>query len=177
MALSDDDKALFRTTLGSVKPIKNDKVVHARRKVSVKVRRALPENQKTIDMMSDASHWLDLDPDVEMRYAKPGIQRRLLKILAQGRIEPEAGIDLHGLTVEEARDELSAFLYDSLRDNCYCVIVVHGQGYNSPEGPIIRGFVNKWLRLKNEVLAFSNAPQYMGGRGATLVLLRRGYEF
>ncbi len=177
MGISDEEKALFRQEVGRVKPVKNDKVEHPRRKVSIRVRKALQEETLFQDMMSDETHWLNPDNRDEHRFIREGVSFRVMRDLVQGRISPDASIDLHGLTASEARDELSNFLYLALKQNLYCINIIHGQGYSSEGKPIIRGLVERWLRLNSDVLAFSNPPQRMGGRGATLAVLRAQNPF
>ncbi len=175
MTISDEERALFRQAVGRVKRVENDRVVHPKKRPRVRVRRALPDENPFHDLMSDDASWIE--EHEEMRFARNGVQRKLLKALIQGEIYPEAVIDLHGLSAEEARDEVSQFLYYAIKQNLYCVKIIHGQGYHSEEGAIIRGLVNRWLRLRPEIIAFANPPQFMGGRGATLTILRSANPF
>jgi DNA-nicking Smr family endonuclease len=49
---------------------------------------------------------------------------------------------------------------------------VHGKGLGSRQRePVLKGLLRKWL-LREEVLAFSQAPAAQGGSGAVLVLLK-----
>jgi len=74
---------------------------------------------------------------------------------------------------EEARRLLSEFLGACLKRGVRCVRVVHGKGLRSPNRePVLKGKVQHWLARRNEVLAFSQAPQTQGGSGALLVLLK-----
>jgi len=52
------------------------------------------------------------------------------------------------------------------------VRIVHGKGLGSRQRePVLKGLLRKWL-LREEVLAFSQAPAAQGGSGAVLVLLK-----
>jgi DNA-nicking Smr family endonuclease len=54
-----------------------------------------------------------------------------------------------------------------------CVRIVHGKGLGSRNRePVLKGKLRKWLALRDEVLAFCQAPASEGGSGAALVLLR-----
>jgi DNA-nicking Smr family endonuclease len=54
-----------------------------------------------------------------------------------------------------------------------CVRIVHGKGLGSRNRePVLKGKVRKWLTLRDEVLAFCQAPAPQGGSGAVLVLLK-----
>ena len=58
-----------------------------------------------------------------------------------------------------------------------CVLIIHGQGQHSATGEaVLREALPGWLTqgtATRHVLAFSPAPDRLGGNGATLVLLRR----
>jgi DNA-nicking Smr family endonuclease len=50
---------------------------------------------------------------------------------------------------------------------------VHGKGLGSRNRePVLKGKLRRWLALREEVLAFCQAPATQGGAGAALVLLR-----
>ena len=179
MVLSDDDKDLFRKAVGTVRKIKNhdDRVQHPRPKLKLKIRKALREDANYQDLMSDDTAWINTDPTSEMRFARQGVSRKLLSALVQGRFGFDDVIDLHGLTASEARDELQHFLYHALKQNFFCVKIIHGQGNSSKGDPVIRGLIERWLKLQIDVLAFANPPQKMGGRGVTLCVLRSQAPF
>jgi len=174
MTISDDDKDLFRKTIGKVKKIKNhnDRILHSKPKLKLKIRKALREEASFQDLMSDDTAWINTDPMSEMRFARDGVSRKLLRALSQGDFYPDDTIDLHGLTASEARDELQEFLYHALKRNLFCIKIIHGQGNSSKGDPVIRGLIERWLKLQIDVLAFANPPQRIGGRGVTLCVLR-----
>lgn len=85
-------------------------------------------------------------------------------------------IDLHGMTRAEALRVLEAKLDRAIETGIRVVRVVHGRGLHSEAGPVLRGAVRRWLetgRIAPEVAAYRDAPPELGGRGATLVALRR----
>ena len=93
--------------------------------------------------------------------------------MTRGKLHPEARIDLHGMTVDEAHDALADFLTDARNRGGRCVRVIHGKGLTSPgREPILKGKVRKWLSHWDDVLAYSEAPRHAGGGGAVLVLLK-----
>lgn len=98
-----------------------------------------------------------------------------MRKLARGNFAVQAEIDLHGMTVSEARPALREFIIESLYRGHTCVRVVHGKGLGSGErGPVLKSGVNGWLRRWDEVLAFVSTRQAHGGTGAIYVLLRPG---
>jgi DNA-nicking Smr family endonuclease len=96
----------------------------------------------------------------------------VLRKLRRGEYRVEREIDLHGLTVLEAKQDLKLFLIRALEQHVQCVRVVHGKGLRSgPRGPVLKATVNAVLRRTGAVLAFVSARQADGGSGALYVLL------
>ncbi|MGD8910936.1 MAG: Smr/MutS family protein, partial [Chromatiales bacterium] len=108
-----------------------------------------------------------------LEFARPGVQQRLMHDLRRGYLEIGAELDLHGLTVRYAREELNRFLAACHERGIRCARLIHGKGSRS-EGrqPVLKQKLNLWLRQRDDVLAFTSAPRHDGGSGATYVLLR-----
>ena len=130
-------------------------------------RRALEESlHADIDEIEQAS-------GDALSFRRDGVGRRTLRKLARGSFAVQAEIDLHGLTVAEAKPRLARFIEHCARDGKRCVRVVHGKGLGSGErGPVLKPSVNSWLRRFRTVIAFVSARQVDGGTGAVYVLLR-----
>ena len=170
----DDAPELFRREMRDVRRIEGDRVAPQRRRPRAQPLKTLEaERQVLVDMLSD-EHWPeDVETGEELVYLKPGLQSRLLQRLRRGHFAVNAELDLHGMNVAEARDALADFLRAcALRDH-RCVRIVHGKGRGSRHGrPVIKGKVDRWLRLRDEVVAFCSARPVDGGTGAVYVLLR-----
>ncbi|MBC6408696.1 MAG: Smr/MutS family protein [Rhodobacteraceae bacterium] len=106
--------------------------------------------------------------------------------MKRGRLQPEARLDLHGLTLEEARPVLCAFINRARESNKRLVLVITGKGDKrlpaSDQGPIpaacglLRYQVPEWLRmppLASIILHTDCAHPRHGGAGALYVYLRR----
>jgi DNA-nicking Smr family endonuclease len=105
-----------------------------------------------------------------------GVDRRHLKRLRDGEVEPDRDLDLHGLDSHAAREDVTFELRDAYQEGERCVRIVHGRGLRSPGGPVLKDAVLDWIQappLAAIVLAFATAPPAWGGSGALLVLLRR----
>jgi DNA-nicking Smr family endonuclease len=106
-----------------------------------------------------------------------GLDPRVVRQLRRGDFAWQAHLDLHGLTVAEARPAVERFLVDALRAGHRCVLLVHGRGHNSKDHtPVLKTKLVSWLArsgLSRMVLAFTTARPYDGGAGAMYVLLRR----
>jgi len=98
---------------------------------------------------------------------------RRMKQVERGQLKPEAELDLHGLTVEEACTKVRFFLQDALYRGCRTVLVITGKGSHSSDGPVLRIAMERLLESQRElVLEWGLAPQRYGGRGALIVFLR-----
>ena len=84
------------------------------------------------------------------------------------RAQASAGVklDLHGLRAEEAIEKLDKFLSDALLAGFDDVLVYHGIG-TGRLAHAVRGFLKEHPSVKG----FHDAPQHMGGFGATVVEL------
>ena len=92
---------------------------------------------------------------------------------ARGHWVVEASLDLHGMNRAEAAAAVREFLHSSRARRLGCVRIVHGKGLGSRNRePVLKGKVHHWLKMRDEVLAFSQAPTVHGGAGADLVLLK-----
>jgi len=76
------------------------------------------------------------------------------------------GIDLHGLTVDEAVPKLDEFLYKAYKAGHFRVWVVHGKGTG-----ILRQEMRRYLSKHPLVRAQRPADPQHGGAGATQVEL------
>ena len=177
---SDEDSKLFRETLGDVKPAKPDnRVRHKPTRKKIRPKKISASNRRPStaidDVFSDA--YVEECPDT-LSFSRSGVQPSTLKKLRQGKIPVDDSIDLHKLTVDEARDYLLEFLGECENNGSRCVIIVHGKGFGSHgKKPVIKPMVNKWLREVPLVLAFHSAKPVDGGTGAVYVLLRRERDY
>jgi DNA-nicking Smr family endonuclease len=104
------------------------------------------------------------------------VNREVTKRLHNGEFSIQGHIDLHGLTVESARETFENFLKESISTGKRMVLIVHGRGLSSPAKPILKTKVIKWLTSgpwRKWVMAFTSARWCDGGAGATYVLLRK----
>jgi len=108
-----------------------------------------------------------MDAGEELLFVRPGVSRETLRKMRKGYWVVEAQIDLHGLDRHQAHAETDEFLKKAKKRSLRCVRIVHGKGLG-----VLKGTLRKWLPMKNEVLAFTQAPAAQGGSGALLVLLR-----
>lgn len=99
---------------------------------------------------------------------------RRMKLLRQGRLAPEAKLDLHGLTREEAQAKVRYFLEDSVYQGKKTVLIVTGRGKGSGGEPVLRAEVERYLGILTGacVSEWGRAPRRYGGEGALVVFLK-----
>jgi DNA-nicking Smr family endonuclease len=107
--------------------------------------------------------------------ATADIDRRTAQRFKRGDMAVDGHLDLHGLTLNQAHDALSAFIRGAAARGARCVVVVTGKGKGESIGRI-RAEAPHWLNqtsLRPLVLAVSQARVQHGGAGALYVLLKR----
>lgn len=176
MPPSEDDRDLFRRMLGDVKRVRSDKVHHRRSEPEPSARfRRNDEAEVLSDSLNGAVDPAELETGEELNYRRPQVRQSDFRRLRRGQISVAEEIDLHGLSAEQAREALAEFLTDAVGRGLRCVRVIHGKGLRSgPNGPVIKRRISRWLRRRDEVLAFCSARPVDGGTGAIYVLLRPG---
>jgi DNA-nicking Smr family endonuclease len=118
-----------------------------------------------------------LDEDPSLSWSAPGVGPDVVKRLRKRYWPVQDELDLHGLTRDEARREVDAYLRKSAKRGVRCVRLIHGIGYGSSGGePVLRGMVHSWLVQTDAVVAFCAANRNDGGHGALIVLLRPALE-
>jgi DNA-nicking Smr family endonuclease len=167
-----DDDELFRQTMQGVTPLK------AENRVKHKPAKARPRVRHHEELSVDENRFSDAAiPEAvaeTLNFARSGVQQNTLKKMRQGKLPIDNNIDLHGMTVTEARSYLLQFLAECEHDSSRVVIIVHGKGYRSRgKIPVIKTMLNRWLRESPEVLAFHSAKPKHGGSGALYVLLKK----
>ncbi len=115
-----------------------------------------------------------LDNGDHLNYCRSGVSDQILRKLRGGRFSVQAELDLHGLNVARAREELNDFLAECRREHLGCVRVIHGKGLRSGHtGPVLKFKVALWLKQASYVVAYTSARPVDGGTGALYVLLER----
>lgn len=112
----------------------------------------------------------------------PKMDKKTFGKLKKGQLQPEARIDLHGMTVADAHGALAAFIFRSQTRGFRLVLVITGKGDRRDVGwmPVERGVLRRqvpeWLRLPplaSVVLDVAVAHRRHGGDGALYVYLKR----
>jgi len=172
--LSDDDSDVFRRAMSGTKPIKTEKrVAPGSKKPRPKALFSRADESAALrESLAGEPDEITAGSGEALRFHRQSVGRRTMRKLARGKYAVQAEIDLHGMTVDEARPRLADFIEFNARSGKTCVRVVHGKGLGSGQrGPVLKPSVNRWLRRWDCVLAFVSTRQVDGGTGAIYVLL------
>jgi DNA-nicking Smr family endonuclease len=177
--MQDDDFSLFKAAVKGVKPIEHTQAdigkPKADRQRLERLRKAalLAPKRIKVDGLSD-QFVLDVDPEEALYWAHDGVQDSQMRKLKAGQIPFEGSLDLHGMSVEHARETLCAFLDEARQLEIRAVRVTHGKAARlDGKRPLIKSHVNTWLRQHPQVLGFCSCLPKHGGTGALYVLLKR----
>ena len=160
--MTDDEVEYFRRLVSGARPLKSsERVPEPKKRPAPRARFSREDEEKALEES------LEVDIDTmeaanaeSIRYHRPHVGKRTMRKLARGKYAVQAEIDLHGMTVAEARPRLADFIDYSIKGL--------GSGHR---GPVLKNAVNRWLRKWDSVLAFVSARQVDGGTGAVYVLL------
>ena len=172
-----EDSISFADMLDDVKVLaSSDKVVHDSPKPRpVPVQSERDEEKIMQELLVSPNEYEEMQPGDSLSYFQPGIQKQVFRKLKRGQYSIEAELDLHGLTRDEAQQQLNEFIFDVRERGMRCIRIIHGKGYGSSnQGPVIKPLVNQWLRKRSEILAFCSARPVDGGTGAVYVLVKSG---
>jgi DNA-nicking Smr family endonuclease len=153
--VSDEDAALFRAALKDAKPLKKHHRISA-------------EPSKPPRIFVPLPHF-PAEPVYNERPA-PLIGGHADAHLRRGRLDPEARLDLHGMTQSAAYRMLLRFLIDVQAQEKSLVLVITGKG------GVLRAQLPLWLGqadLRGLVGGLREAHVKHGGAGAFYVWMRR----
>ena len=179
--VSDDE--FFQEEMLGVTPLKRDARERLLRKVNEgdgEARRLAAEGEPEGPLNSLVDEGVEpLDAWYVLAFKRPGIQHGVYKKLRQGRYEIDARLDLHRLSVKQARMDVHSFIQDAMQYGLRTVLILHGKGQRKTEQEktaVLKGYVHHWLQELDEVQAFHSAQPVHGGTGAVYVLLRKSLQ-
>lgn len=117
------------------------------------------------------------------------IDRKTLKKVKNGQINPEAFLDLHGMNVETAYQKVKEFLSECSERNKRLILIITGKGKRKEQEEsfwmeysigVLKKTVPNWLREKDNnslILGYTTAHKKHGGEGALYIYLRRNRNY
>jgi DNA-nicking Smr family endonuclease len=170
---ADEAARLFRAAVRGVKPLATDAPAVRRPKPRARAHFTRADRAAVLrESLAPEPPDPALAGGEELVYQRAGVQAAVVRRLRRGEYRVEREIDLHGLTVAEAKHALRQFLIAALERQVRCVRIVHGKGLRSGHrGPVLKAAVSAVLRRTGAVLAYVSARPADGGSGALYVLL------
>lgn len=173
---NNDDLDLFKNEMAGVKPLADSNRADCNiSKPEIKITRKEIDEEKIAESFFDnISESEMMDAGESLYYCRPGLQKKVMRNLKKGQYYIDDEIDLHGMTIDVAKRELSGFIRTTIGDKVKCVLVIHGKGYHSQErAAALKSMANVWLRRNNNILGFCSARIEDGGTGAIYALIRK----
>jgi DNA-nicking Smr family endonuclease len=186
-----DDDFLWQEVAKTVNPMPQDSIVAPKPKVKKSSSAAMTSGKTSPDL--NTSRKYDFNPSslplghiskpLSYRDLKPadlaaekvsGISRMDAKRIRSGQINPTARLDLHGMTMDNARLALRRFIAEKQMEKHQHILVITGKGM-AGKG-VIRQALPNWLDeapLSEQVVAYHTAKPKDGGTGAWYIKLRQ----
>src|SRR5690606_18797927 len=131
-SMQDDDFSLFQSAVRGVRPISHDRADTGKPKAdrqrlnTLRQAATVRTDAVQVDGLSD-QFVIDVGAEDELYWARDGVQDGQMRKLKAGQIAFEGSLDLHGMSVEKARETLWAFFAEAARMEVRCVRVTHGK--------------------------------------------------
>lgn len=176
--MSDNDAELFKAEMGDVQPLKSEAKVALKSKreetPGTRLRRIAAQSSGTrLNAPLSVENIEPVAPNAVLSYQRPGVQHGVFRKLRLGHYQIEARLDLHRMTVEQARHSVIQFIKDSVAYDIRCALITHGKGEGRQEPAKLKSCIATWLPQMEEILAFHSAQKHHGGVGATYLLIRK----
>lgn len=175
-----NDWISFSQTMNDVKPMTQDKVInkHNSLEQQKKLKRLNAIKAESQDDNTLTTEFVEpIDPYDYLSFKRDGVQEGVYRKLRLGKYPIDAQLNLHRLTLSEARIEVFQFIKDCYQHNVRTLLIIHGIGQHSKPYPaLLKSHINHWLPTLNTVLAMHTAQKHHGGYGATYVLIRKSAD-
>ena len=107
-----------------------------------------------------------MDKNKPLEYVAYGADRRVLGLLDEAPFPAQYEIDLHGHTVDEAASAIATLFQIMNERRLTHIRIIHGVGRHSKQGrPLLKAYINRWLKGNPDIVAFASARRSDGGVG------------
>ena len=163
------EKDLFLEEMSGVKPLQREpreRLIRQSAEGDVELRRQAatePLHEKINPLLDEGVD--PLDAWYVLDFKRPGIQHGVYKKLRMGRYDIDARLDLHRMTVKQAREEVKQFIDEAGKLGLRTLLILHGKGQRKVEQEntaVLKGYVNHWLQQLEMVQAFHSAQAVHG---------------
>ncbi|WP_299193444.1 Smr/MutS family protein [uncultured Litoreibacter sp.] len=178
--LNPDEKELWSRVTETAVPIRTSQTLFVDKPVTVPAPKTVPTKLQKFQIGQKAKPTQTAVPAPQTPVA---MDKKAFGKMKRGKISPDATIDLHGMTQEQAHPALVSTILNAHAAGKRLVLVVTGKGKVRDDGGpipvrtgILKHAVPQWLRqapLNAVILQTNQASQNHGGSGALYVYLRR----
>ena len=181
MTTKKTDDNLFLQQMQDVKPIKVAQKVSLAAphldKTNIQKRRqvAITELEKDKNFLS-GEYVEPVDPLAILEFKRDGVQNGVYRNLRLGKYQIDARLDLHNMTIEQARAAVFQFVADCMNYDIRCALITHGKSEGREKPAQLKSCVAHWLPQLDNVMAFHSAQKRHGASGATYILLRKSEQ-
>lgn len=168
------EQNIFQEAMSDVVPLSHDKAYHDVKKPNFRQEKQDDSNEFFVhDPLSDELEINEVDPTEILSFCRSGIQKSVFRKLRSGSYRISDELDLHGLSLKQAKKILVYYLQEAVQFEGCCIRIIHGKGHRSSNNkPVLKTHVNHWLSEHDRVLAFHSTKPKDGGEGAVYVLLK-----
>lgn len=176
--MTERDSDLFRRQMGDVRRLPEDDRVNARphRKPSLSQlarRDAATDSRRDPNPLTMPERVREVGPHDVLGQRKNGVQEGVYRKLRLGKYPVQQKLDLHRITLRDARQMVYEFLNEAHERGLRTVMITHGKGQHSPVPARLKSYVLHWLEELDLVLAWHSAIPRHGGAGSTYVMVRK----
>lgn len=141
---------------------------------SIKRRRqsALAKHTKYENFLTDGEIEY-VQPEEPLSFKIDGVQPNVFKNLRMGKYAFDYHLDLHRMTVKEARSAVFNLVRGAQFEEFRCLLITHGKGARSTPPAKLKSYVNHWMKQIDQVIGFHSALAKHGGTGSLYVLLKK----
>lgn len=162
--LSEDDLLSWTNYTKMVKPL------HGKKTSLIPTKKVTVMKPSGPTLTSSESH-----APQKSRHVTPLQRQQLKNINIHGRL------DLHGLTQQQAYNQLSKFILTAQNTGKKCVLIITGKGLLKgeswwDEGGVLKNMVPRWLEeepLRSKITTYGTAKPEHGGAGALYVFIKK----
>ncbi|MCH9743188.1 MAG: Smr/MutS family protein [Proteobacteria bacterium] len=175
--ITEEARQLFRESLTGVTPLKQTARISKPTSDRLLKKRLRARRLGLIDSQFYA---LDKTESVErfvqaecaLVYQRTNLANKQVNSLRKGQFATRCVIDLHGLNETQAEVRMQDWLKNCRHRTDRYALVIHGKGLgNTDAQPVLKNWLNWWLRNQPRILAFHTAQPNDGGAGALYLLL------
>lgn len=175
--ISQSEQALFQKAMKDVSPLFDKNRVPKSQPLSAQLVQKQNSNSTASLAKEKQSPFQIIQKGEFVQGRAEGVNQKIILSLQKGNHPPQAILDLHQLSLEQAHKKVHQFITSSYEKGFQFLLLIHGRGLHSQQAsPVLKNQVIQWLiqmPLCSLLVGFCSASPQQGGTGALLIQLRR----